>query len=103
ENAIKYAVTPLEEGADINVTARLTGMEPERRLIITVTDTGPGLTDGVTRPTYSTGVGLANIRDRLAQAYGTDQRFEVQTDRAEGFGVVIDIPFHTAKQRKDNA
>jgi len=103
ENAIKYAVTPLEEGADINVTARLAGMEPERRLVITVTDTGPGLTDGVTRPTYSTGVGLANIRDRLAQAYGTDQRFEVQTDRAEGFGVVIDIPFHTAKQRKDNA
>jgi LytS/YehU family sensor histidine kinase len=103
ENAIKYAVTPLEEGADINVTARLTGMELDRRLIITVTDTGPGLTDGVTRPTYSTGVGLANIRDRLAQAYGTDQRFEVQTDRAEGFGVVIDIPFHTAKQRKDNA
>ena len=103
ENAIKYAVTPLEEGADINIEARLLGMEPDRRLIITVTDTGPGLTDGIARPTYSTGVGLANIRDRLAQAYGTDQRFEVQTGREEGFGVVIDIPFQTAKQRKDNA
>ncbi len=103
ENAIKYAVTPLEEGADISVEARLQGMEPARRLIITVSDTGPGLTDGIARPTYSTGVGLPNIRDRLAQAYGTDQRFEVQTDRAEGFGVVIDIPFQTAKQRKDSA
>lgn len=103
ENSIKYAVTPLEEGADISVAAQLTGIEPDRRLVITVTDTGPGLTDGTTRPTYSTGVGLANIRDRLAQAYGTDQRFAVQTDREKGFGVVIDIPFLTAKQRKDNA
>jgi len=103
ENSIKYAVTPLEEGAEIRVAARLQGAEPERRLVITVSDTGPGLTEGTSRPTSSTGVGLANIRDRLAQAYGADQRFEVQTGREEGFGVVIDIPFQAAKQRKDIA
>ena len=43
----------------------------------------------------STGVGLANIRDRLAQAYGTDHRFETQTNRSGGFGVVIEIPYQT--------
>ncbi len=101
ENAIKYAVTPLEEGADILVEARVAGADIDRRLVLTVSDTGPGLTDGSTRPTYSTGVGLANIRDRLAQAYGTDHRFEVQTGRGEGFGVLIDIPFQTEQQRKD--
>ncbi|RVT92727.1 sensor histidine kinase [Sphingomonas crocodyli] len=103
ENAIKYAVTPMEDGADINVEARVAGIEPDRRLIVTVSDTGPGLNDLTARPSYSTGVGLANIRDRLAQAYGADHRFEVQTDREEGFGVLIDIPLQTREQLRDVA
>ena len=103
ENAIKYAVTPLEEGADIWVTARRVG----DRLELTVADTGPGpgaAGGGDYRPAIEgTGVGLANIRDRLQQAYGDDQRFEiisnsssplVQTGTAKGPGVlaVIEIP-----------
>src|SRR3546814_8550969 len=72
ENAIKYAVTPQEEGADIAVEARKIG----DRVVITVSDTGPGADGRALRTGQSsTGVGLANIRDRLAQAYGADQRF----------------------------
>jgi sensor histidine kinase YesM len=90
ENAIKYAVTPQEEGADIAVTARKVG----DRVLITVTDTGPGTDSAYTvRAEQSTGVGLANIRDRLAQAYGADHRFETQTNISGGFGVTIEIPF----------
>jgi signal transduction histidine kinase len=90
ENAIKYAVTPQEEGADIAVTARKVG----DRVLITVTDTGPGTDSGYTvRAEQSTGVGLANIRDRLAQAYGADHRFETQTNTSGGFSVTIEIPF----------
>ncbi len=90
ENAIKYAVTPQEEGADITVTARRMG----DRVIITVVDTGPG-TDAQysVRAEQSTGVGLANIRDRLAQAYGADHRFETQTNIRGGFSVTIEIPY----------
>lgn len=91
ENAIKYAVTPQEEGADISVEARVA----VDRVQITVSDTGPGLIEGATRPTYSTGVGLANIRERLAQAYGGDHRFEILSGRGGGFGVMIEIPFQT--------
>jgi sensor histidine kinase YesM len=99
ENAIKYAVTPKEEGADISVEARLAG----ERVQITVSDTGPGLNEGPARPTYSTGVGLANIRDRLAQAYGADHRFDIQATREGGFGVMIEIPFQTEDQPKEAA
>jgi two-component system LytT family sensor kinase len=91
ENAIKYAVTPQEEGADISVTARLIGDHVQ----IDVSDTGPGLNDVQPRATSSTGVGLANIRDRLVQAYGPRQRFDAQPGPAGGFTVSIEIPFET--------
>ncbi len=89
ENAIKYAVTPKEDGADIDVQARLIG----ERVHIVVSDTGDGLNDGAPRPSESTGVGLANIRDRLAQAYGEDQSIEFSSQPNGGFSVVIDIPY----------
>jgi two-component system LytT family sensor kinase len=91
ENAIKYAVTPQEEGADIAVSARLVGDHVQ----ISVTDTGPGLNDVQPRTTYSTGVGLANIRDRLVQAYGPRQRFDAQPGVAGGFVVTVEIPYET--------
>ena len=94
ENAVKYAVTPKEEGADIAVAIRRLGS----RVHITVSDTGPGTSqssgDGVARPLPSTGVGLANIRDRLAQAYGDDHHFDIQAG-PEGFAVAIDIPYQS--------
>ena len=97
ENAIKYAVSPQEEGARISLTAQRIG----QRLRLTVSDTGPGLqaTKGQTKlpaafgKPVSTGVGLANIRDRLAQAYGEDHLFEIRTPADGGFTVVIEIPY----------
>jgi sensor histidine kinase YesM len=99
ENAIKYAVSPQEEGARISLTAQLVG----NRLRLTVSDTGPGLRARAARATLpaamagagntvSTGVGLANIRDRLAQAYGDDHLFDIRTPPEGGFTVVIEVP-----------
>ncbi len=99
ENAIKYAVTPMEEGAEIAITARLVG----ERVQITVSDTGPGLNDGGVRPSYSTGVGLANIRDRLAQAYGPDHRFDARNQPDGGFVVTIDMPFQPVELMQEAA
>ncbi len=91
ENAIKYAVTPQEEGADIAVEARLAG----DRVQITVSDSGGGLSESANSASDSTGVGLANIRDRLGQAFGEDHRFEVRSPAGGGFSVLIDIPYQT--------
>ena len=78
ENAVKYAVTPLEEGADIHVTARAIRTDRGPRLELIVADSGPGLSGGRPGPTHEgTGVGLNNIRERLQQAYGDDHRFEL--------------------------
>ncbi|HEY0622401.1 sensor histidine kinase [Sphingomonas sp.] len=99
ENAIKYAVTPQEEGAEIAVAARLTG----ERVQITVSDTGPGLIEGKNRPSLSTGVGLTNIRERLAQAFGPDHRFDTRSDPGRGFRVEIEIPFQVEEQAKEAA
>lgn len=99
ENAIKYAVSPQEEGARISLTAQVLG----RRLRFTVADTGPGAHSpgGAARTrarTTSTGVGLANIRDRLAQAYGDEHRFEILSPPEGGFTVIIELPLELPEE-----
>lgn len=91
ENAIKYAVTPQEEGADISIDARRVG----DRVRMIVSDTGPGLQSSLPDPKLSTGVGMANTRERLLQAYGDDQRFDSYTRSGGGFEVVIEFPYQT--------
>ena len=99
ENAIKYAVTPQEDGAEIRVAVRLNG----ERVQIAVSDTGPGLNERQVRPSLSTGVGLANIRDRLGQAYGPDHRFETRSTPAGGFSVEIEIPYQLEDVNREAA
>ncbi len=110
ENAIKYAVSTQEEGAQIALTARVIG----ERLRLTVEDTGPGIDDAprhyapdagnpmAARP-VSTGVGLANIRNRLAQAYGDNHLFETRSEAGGGFTVLIEIPFTRAASAQEVA
>ncbi|MDP9422330.1 MAG: histidine kinase [Pseudomonadota bacterium] len=90
ENAIKYAVTPAEHGADIWITAQREG----RAVRIEVADSGPG-PGGTPVDAQSTGVGLANIQDRLAQAYGPAHGFSTRTNEHGGFSVIIEIPLET--------
>src|SRR5437763_5232831 len=90
ENAIKYAVTPAENGADIWITAGREG----QAVRLEVADNGNG--DGAElAASPSTGAGLANTRDRLSQAYGPGHRFETRQNDRGGFSVIIEIPFET--------
>ena len=90
ENAIKYAVTPSENGADIWLTAHREG----QAVRIEVADNGTGEGSDLSA-SPSTGVGLANIRDRLTQAYGPAHGFTTRQNDKGGFSVIIEIPYET--------
>ena len=91
ENAVKYAVTPAEDGADIWITASREG----QAVRIEVADSGPGGGAGLVS-VNSTGVGLANIQDRLNQAYGPGHGFTTRTNDRGGYSVIIEIPMDSA-------
>ena len=102
ENAIKYAVSAQESGAEICISTQLVGS----MLRIAVSDTGPGLKSEVTDrrlsgisfdggEPVSTGVGLANIRERLKKAYGDKHLFETLEPPEGGFAVIIELPLET--------
>ena len=94
ENAIKYAVTPSEDGADIWLTASREG----DAVRIEVADNGNS--DGCSDPSGSpsTGVGLANIRERLQQAYGNAHGFTSKKNEHGGFSVIIEIPYESGDE-----
>jgi len=96
ENAIKYAVTPQEEGAEITLVAQPAG----ENVRIVVSDTGPGLNAAAVEPSLSTGVGLANIRDRLLQAYGERHSIETSSAPGGGFSVTIEMPLIVEEKPK---
>lgn len=99
ENAIKYAVTPKEGGAEIMVVALPAG----ENVRIIVSDTGPGLNREVVDPNLSTGVGLVNIRDRLTQAFGERHSFDTRSTPGGGFVVTIELPHMTQEDLKEAA
>jgi signal transduction histidine kinase len=63
---------------------------------VEVADNGDG-DGGELAASPSTGVGLANIRDRLSQAYGAAHRFDTRQNERGGFSVIIEIPFETGE------
>ena len=64
ENSVKYAVAPVNRAVTIAISAR----EEFGRLVVTVSDDGPGAPAGG----GGFGIGLANVRDRLAARFGDD-------------------------------
>lgn len=96
ENAIKYAVSPMEEGG----TLRIASERRDGRLALTVADTGPGLQaveqGGAAKDRRrSCGVGLRNVRERLQHLYGDEQSFELTDNKPRGLAAHLEIPFRT--------
>jgi signal transduction histidine kinase len=90
ENALKYAVSPREQGGLVRIEGRMRAAMLE----ISVIDDGPGLDDGSRPAERRGGVGLRNTRERLAVLYGDNYRFAVLNSRP-GLRVDLALPFET--------
>ncbi|MDQ6923322.1 MAG: histidine kinase [Pseudomonadota bacterium] len=91
ENAIKHGLEPKIAGGEVSVTARRQG----DRLLLEVTDDGLGVR--ATRAAGSTGLGLANLRERLSTMHGVHATLAIE-DRQPGTRVTIDLPMLTQEQ-----
>ena len=81
ENAFAHGLKSGHGRVDVDIRAEA------GRLRCTVEDDGAGLTPG-----FAPGVGLANVKSRLALLYPGDHRFEIAPRPGGGTRVEIDLP-----------
>jgi LytS/YehU family sensor histidine kinase len=86
ENAIKHGLEPSVAGGEVAVTARRDGAT----LVLAVADTGRGFR--ITAPPGAAGIGLANLRARLATLYGDAATLTIEEVSPQGARVTIALP-----------
>ena len=83
ENAIKHGLEPQREGGEVRISATLV----EGKLRMIVADTGKGFAEAP-----GAGVGLANIRERLAAMYGPAATLTLVAQEPKGVVATIEVP-----------
>jgi len=86
ENAIKHGLEPKPEGGRLDVKAEVA----HGKLCITVADTGLGFGRA---GTAGTGVGLANVRERLQLLYGARATLTIAENPGGGTVATIALPY----------
>lgn len=87
ENAIRHGLEPKIDGGEIVVAASIeTGY-----LHIVIRDTGAGFQIGAPA-TAGEGVGLSNLRERIAALYGMDGKLSIIDNAEGGVSVTLRIP-----------
>ncbi len=95
ENSIKHGIEPLTTGGRIEVTAERETHADGPRIALKVADTGAGLADAVGQ----NGIGLANIRERLALLFAERAALTTEGNFPRGFVARLVIPFDSLSQR----
>jgi hypothetical protein len=91
ENAIKHGLEPKPEGGSLRLVAEIV----HGKLQVTVADTGLGFGKAATA---GTGVGLANIRERLQLLYGSKASLTVAENQPSGTVVTVTVPYKTVDE-----
>ncbi|MFY8064651.1 MAG: histidine kinase [Usitatibacteraceae bacterium] len=89
ENAIFHGLEPKAGDVSIKVTAEIIGNGGKDRLQLRVIDDGIGFGAG---HSGGSGVGLANIRDRLASTYGGAGEFVLTANTPSGVIAELNLP-----------
>jgi LytS/YehU family sensor histidine kinase len=90
ENAIKHGIAPLAGGGAIRVAAAREG----ETLVLSVADTGHGFAAA-----SGSGVGLANIRARLAAQYGERATLQLEANSPRGVAATVRLPWTRGDER----
>jgi len=83
ENAIKHGLAPLPQGG----TVRIDASEQDDAVKLRVSDTGRGF-----RESLGAGVGLANIRARLASSFGPSAQLALARNAPHGVTATVAVP-----------
>jgi two-component system LytT family sensor kinase len=94
ENSLRHGMKAGGTAMELSVSAR----RENGSLILQVSDTGAGLGETDLSGVFGRGVGLSNIRDRLAQLYGDGQEFSITNRPSGGAEVKLRVPIRTASQ-----
>ena len=86
ENSIKHGLEPKPEGGSLTISGDIAN----GKLRVTVADTGLGF---AVADQPGTGVGLANVRERLAALYGGAARLSIEANSPTGTIVTIEVPY----------
>ena len=84
ENSIKHGLNASPDGGAIRLDAGRTGVD----LRVQVADTGVGF-----QASSGSGIGLANIRSRLAALYGPEASLQLESNQPTGVVATISVPF----------
>jgi signal transduction histidine kinase len=90
ENAIKHGLENKPEGGTLRIMAEVA----HNRLRISVVDTGLGFGAVASK---GTGLGLQNIRERLALMHGNDARLIIMPNPGGGVIATIEVPYTLAR------
>src|SRR4051812_23222332 len=85
ENAIRHGISRSSAAGLVEIGAR----RENGSLLLSVRDDGPGV---AAEPAGRTGVGLANVRARLARMYGQEQGLEMEPAEGGGTRVTLRLP-----------
>jgi sensor histidine kinase YesM len=90
ENAVRHGLEPKIEGGRITVMARAA----DGALVLTVEDDGVGI--AADRPERDGGVGVANLRERLATAFGREASLTLEPGPSGGTRATVRLPMGEA-------